>query len=234
MISRRATLFSRWAGAALALTALLPLSGCLHPPAGDPARVGPFFKPPNSSGDASLGGIRRVVVLPAWVGEGTRSESAAELDGVFLTALQQEKRFEVVAFSRAECLRRFRAEAFSSATALPNDLLAYLQREYAADAVLFIDVTIYQPYKPITLGLRSKLAAIDGSRLVWTFDNQFSAENPAAANGARQRLLERDRSVPADLTGIVLQSPSRFAGYAAAAMFATLPPVVVPVAVVTK
>jgi hypothetical protein len=40
--------------------------------------------------------------------------------------------------------------------------------------------------------------------------------------------------VPADLTGIVLQSPSRFAGYAAAEMFATLPPVVVPLAVVTR
>lgn len=226
--------FTRRAGVVLAIALAALQSGCLHPPAGDPARVGPFFTPPNYSGDASLGGIRRVIVLPAWVGEGTRVESAAELDGVFLTALQQEKRFEVVAFSRAECLRRFRAEAFSSATALPNDLLAYLQREYAVDAVLFIDVTVYQPYKPITLGLRSKLAAIDGSRLVWTFDNQFSAENPAAANGARHRLLERDRSVPADLTGIALQSPSKFAGYAAAAMFATLPPVVAPVAAVTK
>ena len=234
MIPLHVAPFIRLAGLALALAAVLPLSGCLHPPHGDPARVGPFFTPPNHSGDASLGGIRRVVVLPAWVGEGTRPESAAELDGVFLTALQQIKRFEVVAFSRAECMRRFRAEAFSSATDLPNDLLAYLQREYAADAVLFIDVTVYQPYKPITLGLRSKLAAIDGSRLVWTFDNQFSSENPAAANGARHRLLERDRSVPADLTGIVLQSPSRFAGYAAAEMFATLPPVVVPLAVVTR
>jgi hypothetical protein len=222
----------RRAGGALALVSLL--TGCLHPPAGDPARVGPFFTPPNHSADASLGGIRRVVVLPIWVGEETRPESAAELDGIFLSALHQEKRFEVVALSRSECRQRFRAEAFSSATALPNDLFSFLQREYAADGVLFIDVTVYQPYKPITLGLRGKLAAIDGSRLLWTFDNQFSSENPSAANGARHRMLERDRSVPADLTGIVLQSPSRFAGYAAAAMFATLPPVVSPVAAVTK
>jgi len=222
----------RRTGVVLALASIL--TGCLHPPAGDPARVGPFFTPPNHSADASLGGIRRVVVLPAWVGEGTRPESAAELDGIFLTALQQEKRFEVVALSRSECRQRFRTEAFSSATALPNDLFAFLQREYEADAVLFIDVTVYQPYKPITLGLRSKLASIDGSRLVWTFDNQFSSENPAAANGARHRLLERDRSVPADLTGIVLQSPSRFAAYSAAAMFATLPPVVAPVAAVSR
>jgi hypothetical protein len=213
-----------------ALACAAVLTGCLHPPASDPARVGPFFTPPNHSGDASLGGIRRVVVLPAWVPAGGRPEGAAEIDRILLAALQQEKRFEVVAFSRAECWRRFRAESFSSATALPPDLFGFLQREYAADAVLFVDVTVYQPYKPILLGLRSKLAAIDGSRLIWTFDNQFSAENPAAANGARNRLLERDRSVPADLTGIVLQSPSRFTAYSAAAMFATLPPVVAPAA----
>jgi len=211
---------------ALALASLL--SGCVPMLSVEPVRTGPFFTPPNHSGDASLGGIRRIIVLPAWAGEGTSLESAAELDGVFLTALQQEKRFEVVALSRAECRQRFRAEAFSSASALPHDLFAVLQREYAADAVLFIDVTTYQPYKPIIIGLRSKLASIDGTRLVWTFDNQFSAENPAAANGARQRLLGRDRSVPADLSGIVLQSPSRFAAYSAAAMFATLPPVVAP------
>lgn len=227
--SRLPRLFSLLAPAALAL-----LAGCAHPPANDPARVGPFFSPPNHSGDASLGGIRRVVVLPAWVGEGTRPEAAAELDGVFLTALQQQKRFEVVALSREESRRRFRAEAFSSATALPHDLLPWLQREFAADAVLFIDVTAYQPYKPITLGLRSKLAAIDGSRLIWTFDNLFSSENPAAANAARHHLLDRDRSVPADLTGIALQSPSRFAGYAAATMFATLPPVALPAVAITK
>ncbi len=222
-----------------AASGLLPFvlalsAGCLHPPAGDPARVGPFFTPPNHSGDASLGGIRRVVVLPAWIGEGHRPEVAAELDGVFFTALQQEKRFELVALGREEARRRFGAEAFSSASALPHDLFSWLQREFAADAVLFVDVTTYQPYKPIVLGLRGKLAAIDGSRLIWTFDNLFSAENPAAANGARNRLLDRDRGVPADLTGIVLQSPSKFAGYAAAAMFGTLPPVVAPVAVVTK
>ncbi len=212
----------------LALTFMAVLSGCATPPANDPARVGPFYTPSNHSGDPSLGGIRRVVVLPTWVGEGTKPESAADLDPVFLTALQNQKRFEVVTLSREECRRRFKVEALSASGALPPELFSALQREFAADAVLFIDLTTYQPYKPIMLGLRSKLAAIDGSRLVWSFDNVFSSEAPGAANSARRFFLDRDRSVPADLTRTALQSPSKFAAYAAAAMFDTLPPVVAP------
>jgi len=223
------------ANLALAVAVLCLCAGCMHPAANDPARVGPFFTPANHSGDPSLGGVRRVVVLPVWVGEGTRPESAAALDEVFLIALQQEKRFEVVSFSREECRRRYGVEALSSATTLPSGLFPALQREFAADAILFIDLTAYNAYKPLTLGLRSKLAAIDGTRLIWTFDNVFSTEAPGAANSARHHFLDQDKSVPLDLTRTVLQSPSRFAAYAAASMFATLPPVVAaPTVVITK
>lgn len=219
----------------LAALAVGLTGGCAsHPAVNDPARIGPYFTPANFSADASLGGIRRVVVLPIWVGEGNRAESAEALEPVFLTALQQEKRFEVVTLSRAECRRRFNAEALSSATALPHDLFSSLQREFAADAVLFVDITTYHPYKPITLGLRGKLAAIDGSRLIWSFDNVYSADGPAAVNAARRHFLDREGGVPADLTRTVLQSPTRFAEYAAASMFGTLPPVVAPAGAIAK
>jgi hypothetical protein len=153
------------------------------------------------------------------------------LDEVFATALQKEKRFEVVRFSRDELRRRYRSEALSAAGVLPHDLLSSLQREFEADAVLFIDLTVFHAYKPLALGLRSKLAVIDGSRLVWSFDDLFSAEDPALANSARRYFLDRESNVPADLTLSVLLSPTQLATYAAAAMFATLPPVVATPAV---
>ena len=147
----------------------------------------------------------------------------------FAEALQRENRFEVVSLSREESLRHFHVEAVSAAAALPHDLLATLKREFAADAVIFIDVTTYNAYRPLALGLRAKLATLDQPRLVWTFDTIFSADNPTTANSARHFFLGRDRAgVPADLTPAVLQSPGRFAAYAAAAMFATLPPVTLP------
>ena len=213
-----------------AVTTLALSAGCLHPSIDDPARRGPFFAPANHAGDVSLGGVRRVVVLPIWTGPGTPAESAAALDSVFLAALQKENRFEVVSFSREDCRRRYQADALSSSAALPPDLLDVLKREFAVDAVLFVDLTVFNAYKPLAVGLRGKIATIDGSRLIWTFDNVFSADDPAVANSARRHFINRDRSVPADLTPAALQSPAKFAGYAASAMFATLPPVLAPLA----
>lgn len=213
---------------------LLGLAGCLHPSVIDPARVGPFFAPANHVGEPSLGGLRRVVVLPVWGGSVASIETVSEFDAIVVAALEQSQRFEVVSLSREDSLRRFGAESFSSASALPHHLLATLRREFAAEAVLLVDLTVYHSYRPLALGLRAKLAAIDGSRLIWSFDNLFSAENPTVANAARRHFLSADQRVPADMTHGVLQSPSRFAAYASTAMFATLPPVLPPPVVVRR
>jgi hypothetical protein len=222
------TLRPRYVRAALALGALALAAGCMNPAPYDPVRVGPYFTPKNHSGDPTLGGIQRVVMLPLWIGSGMSQDLAAPFDEVFVTALQQANRFEVVALTRNECRRRFGVESLSSASALPHELLATLKREFAADAVLFVDLTTYQAYRPITLGLRGKLAHIDGARLMWTFDNVFAADQSPVANAARRHYLHANKDVPADLTTSVLQSPGRFAGYAATAMIVTLPPVRLP------
>ncbi len=209
-----------------AAAAISGFAGCMHPGPRDAARLGPFYEPKNLMSEPNLGGLRRVVVLPVWSGQVAPAETAAELDVEIANALQRTHRFEVVNVSREDSLRRFRVEAFSSASALPPDLFTRLQREYAADGVLFVDVTVYRAYRPIAIGFRAKLASIDGQRLVWTFDNVFSSDEVAVANAARRHFLDSDqRGVPADLTHTVLQSPARFSAYAAAAMFATLPPV---------
>ncbi len=208
--------------------------GCAHPSMVDAARLGPFHAPGNFAGDANLGIVRRVALLPVWSGAGVAPEAVAALDDVVLAALQRQNRFEVVQFTREECRRRYVMDAISSSNALPNDLLEMLKREHAVDAVMFVDLTVYQAYKPLALGFRGKLAAVDGSRLMWTFDNLFSSDEPAVANAARRHSVNRDRSVPADMTAAVLQSPTKFAGYAATAMFATLPPILPPRVVAAK
>lgn len=216
-------------GTALAIIGVL--AGCMNPPANDAARVGPFFHPTNQAGEPQLpANLHRVVVLPAAVGSVAPPESGAELDPIFITALQQTNRFEIVTINRDECARKFHVGEFSSTAALPHDFLAVLKREYAADAVLFIDVTVYKPYRPLAIGVRAKLATLEDTvRLLWTFDNVFSASDPAVANAARHFFLKSDRpDVPADMTQGVLQSPSRFARYVAAEMFSTLPPVYTP------
>jgi hypothetical protein len=214
----------------LALTA-----GCLNPGVTDSARRGPYFTPANHVGDPSLGGIRRVVLLPAAGGGVAPPESMGDLDAVFVAELQRERRFEVVPLSREQCARLFLVPEFSSVSALPAGFMDVLHREFAADAVIFVDVTVFHAYQPVALGLRGKLATLRDSRLVWTFDEVFSADNAAVANSARRHFLRGDSGgVPADLSPAVLQSPARFTGYAAAAMFDTLPPVTAPVVIPDK
>jgi hypothetical protein len=213
-----------------AVAALLLFAGCTTPEYGDPARQGPFFVPSNHSGVTNLpAGLQRVILLPL-SGAGTGAlETAAALDPIFAAALQKENRFEVVTLTREEFRRKFGVEELASSAALPHDFMLTLRRDHAVDAVLFLDLTALRAYRPLQIGIRGKLASVDDARLLWSFDNVFSAADAAVANSARRHLLKQDRSaVPADLSPAVLQSPSRFGGYVAAATFATLPPVYSP------
>lgn len=209
------------------LLATALLGGCLSGPTlEDPLRVGPFFAPHNFAGDQALpAGIRRVLVLPIYGGNLTEPEAIRALDPVLLNALQHQQRFEVVTVSREECALRFGAAEFSSAGALPRGFLEQISHAYAADAVLFVDLTVYQPYRPLAVGFRAKLATVQDVRLVWTFDEIFSAADPAVINSVRRfHLQDRHTTPPVDLSTAALQSPSRFTAYAADTMFATLPP----------
>lgn len=200
-----------------ALLALLAGAGCAAPAAR--TLDAPPFVPVNHAGvDRLPPEVRRVVLLPASGGGGEA------LDAILREALQRQNRFEIVALDRADCLRRFRAEEFPSAGLLPPDLLETLRREWAADAVMFVDVTTRRSIRPLTLGLRAKLAAVGDVRLLWTFDTVFSAADPAVAASARRHYFKGEgASEVADRSAAVLQSPSRFAAYAADAAFATLP-----------
>jgi hypothetical protein len=223
--------YARAGRVALALLSLAVFGGCMHPALIDGARTGPFYSPPNHAGDAQLpADLRRVVLLPIAGGSVATPESVAALDPVFLAELQKQNRFEIVPLTREECLRHFRAEEFLSTAALPHDFMTRLRQDHAADAVMFVDLTVFKPYRPLAIGVRAKLATLGGDvRLLWTFDNVFAASEPAVANSARHHFLDSDRGgIPADPTQGVLQSPTRFASYVAAAAFATLPPVYTP------
>ena len=96
----------------------------------------------------------------------------------------------------------------------------------AADAGLFVDVTVYHAYIPLSVGLRSKLALIGEDRLVWSFDNLYSSDDPLVAASASRYLQGREPVIlPKELETVTLESPERFATYAISSMFRTLPPV---------
>ena len=212
---------------ALGLAGALLLAGCAtHPSPTDPARRGPFFAPKNFAGQAQLpAAIRRVAILPVHGGDFAPPEAVEPLDAVFATALERQMRFEVVMVPRDECQKSFGTPDVASVDSLPHDILADLGRKYGADAIMFVDITAYQSFRPLTLGVRAKLALVSDRSLIWSFDEVYTASDPSIANSVRRYYADNELGrLPFDLTPGALQSPTRFAAYAADATFHTLPP----------
>ena len=208
------------------LTQLATVTGCATLPTwlGD-EQARPLFTPGNFRGDVQLApDIQRIALLPLHGGDVAAPEITMALDAVLVTALQRQVRFEVVVVSREDCAHLFGAGDFSSTAALPHGFLEKIAEKYAVDAVLFTDLTVLHAYRPLTLGLRAKLATVRDVRLVWAFDEVFSAADEKMVNSVRQFHREGDRLAPVDSTPAVLQSPARFGAVAAEIMFHTLPP----------
>jgi hypothetical protein len=211
----------------LALAALVVLAGCAAPTRSREVDPSLGSVPRNFVGDPSLPkNLRRVVLFPVWSGEIAPGESAMALDAVFAAALERAARFEVVPLPREECNRRYGVEALSSAAALPAALVTDLIRDFNAEGVILVDLTAYRPYRPILLGLRAKLILLFDSHIAWSCDDLFSTTNPAVIAGLGKFYASAGAgkgSPPVNYTEAALISPSRFADYAATAMFATLP-----------
>lgn len=215
-------------GAVLAALVAFFLSGCAVLPEGleMPRAAVPPYVPVNHVGLGALPPeLRRVVLLPVAGGALLDPETAAGLDPIFLNGLQRQMRFEVVPVSREWCRRYFGASEFSSVGVLPHDFLPRLANDFAANGVMFVDVTAYRDHRPLGLGIRAKLALVSDSSLVWGFDEILSVADPAVASGAREYVRTANPpGQPVDLSPSALQSPSRFAAYAASTIFSTLPP----------
>lgn len=220
--------FRRLSRPAFLSLAIAVLGGCnTVPELLDRAGVekGPYFTPVNFRGEATLPAeVQRVALLPVDGGTVVGEESAAAMDAVMRNALLQQTRFEVVVVSREECHRLFGAGSFSSVAALPHGFLDQIASHYAVDAVLFTDLTVYKAYRPLVLGFRAKLASVRDVRLVWAFDEVFSADAQPMRNSVRSFYRRGDHPAPSDPVPAVLQSPVRFGAVAADLMFRTLPP----------
>jgi len=219
---------ARSASALFAAATLLLATGCVSTRRAilDDVQETKYFSPANYTREPQLPArLRRVLLLPVCGGTVLPVETATALEEVFATELQRGQRFEVVRLSRDDCRRKFGAPEFSSAGALPHDFLDTLGREYAADAILFVDLTTFRAYRPLAIGVRAKLATVAETRLLWSFDEVFSGDD-ATVNASLRRFYTGSEASGTPLNPALgaLQSPTKFAAYVAAATFDTLPP----------
>lgn len=181
---QRDRLWRRLSPAAIVLTvlgvaALLFAGGCASVGSRHrAAKRDTVFVPANFTGVPRLPAtLRRVVLLPVGGTAGVPAEALASFDPVMAVELQRTARFEVVIADSAALVRLCDRPRVLSVDALPPGFLSLLAREYDADAVMFVDITALSSYQPLSLGLRAKLAATDGT-ILWAFDTLFATSDP--------------------------------------------------------
>ncbi len=167
--------------------------------------------------------IRRVALLPLF-NAAYPERYVRGLDAAFLAELEKKARFEVVAVGRAQMESLFGERQFGSADVLPAEVLTRLRAHFGVDGVIFTDLTSFSPYRPVSMGVRAKLADAATGRIRWAFDYLFDAGHAPVAEAAKRFQLQYS-SPHLPLTtdgGSVLLSPARFAKYVASETFASL------------
>lgn len=169
--------------------------------------------------------VHRVAILPLWHMDGGDEAYIGEIEDACLQELKATGAFEIVLLNRPQMRQLFGQRQFGSTEPLPTDFLPKIQSTYSADAILFLELTDFDPYRPLRLGLRGKLVDLRTQNLIWAFDEVFNSGDPRVAAGALEYSRMRSLSAyPLDRSGSILQSPQRFAHYAAHMTFRTLPP----------
>ena len=167
--------------------------------------------------------VRRVAILPAYHSK-LPGEVLKEVDFAFNGELSKKAVFEVVPISRSSMELLTDRREISSVERVPGDFFRKLRDQYGVDAVMFNDLTQYSPYRPVSLGVRSKLVDIESGSILWASDVMLDSGNTNVAASARayQKVLGRDNFPVQSDGGTVLMSPRLFAQFAAFSNYASL------------
>jgi hypothetical protein len=208
-------LFLGWA-------ALLFATGCstLRIP-----EVGPRYIPTNVHAvDAMPRTVRRIALLPiaSHRANSTLASGAEDLSAVLEAELRKTAMFEVVNVSEKQLQEWTGRGAWRAGEVLPQNFFTRLRNETGCDAVVFPTLTTFRPYPPLAIGLDLRLVAGPDHLTLWAVDEVLDAGAVPVARAARD-YGRAQIHVREGEEGAVLQSPSRFAGFASATLFATLP-----------
>ena len=215
--------------------------------AGDTDFFGSDLKPDNIFRATSVlpSDLKRIVVLPLAHDE-SRPELAPGcemLDPVLQAELIKTKKFEVVPVGSAALESLTESPGWTGGEILPAKFFDSLKRVYGCDAVLFCQLTAYQPYAPLAVGWRMKLVDVSTQKIIWAADMLYDAGNATVAKGAKQFQQQQQGGPNApkrifnfvsdwiyhgtepatEDQWIILKSPRLFGQYSAVKLLQTLP-----------
>lgn len=167
--------------------------------------------------------FNRVVVMPCSY-EGNAPSILDFVDDVVNQELAQARLFETIRLSTSDCKRIFGKERPNSADSLPDNFFSLLKSETQANGVLFVDIQHFQPYRPLSLGVRAKLVDLNSGDFMWAVDETLdSAHASVIASAQLYQHRNHVRALSRKTSGSVLQSPRNFTKFVAHALFSSLP-----------
>jgi hypothetical protein len=220
----------------LALLVAFSLAGCtavresLLLPAPEPPA---YYHPSNvyAYSQTLPASLRRVALLPLTTASAVASQEAGveELEPLLQSELEKTKRFEVVTLSGEQLRQLTGQSAWRADEALPLDFFDRLQKATGCDAVMFSQVTRYQPYQPLAVGWKLNLASKTGltnaePQILWSVDEVLDAGDShiaAAAKTYYSQHIQNEQS--SSDSGTILRSPAMFGRFSLAVFFATIP-----------
>jgi len=165
----------------------------------------------------------RVALLPCFH-EDPDSPVLEFCDQIFHQELSQERIFEIVKLSPEDLKNIFGTRRVSSTRNLPANFLKIIESQTGANGVMFIDLDSYRPFRPMSLGVRSKLVDLKTGEFMWAIDETFDAGHASVIVGASQfQETSQVRALSNKTNGSVLHSPRNFTKYVASTVFSTLP-----------
>lgn len=167
--------------------------------------------------------VRRVVLMPIY-SQDLDAKTLQSLDQTFRAELQRAGRFEVINCFRDQLHDQYGISQLSSSQPYPEDIFDFMHFHFNADAILFIDLTQYQAYRPIMLGIRGRLIELNTGRTVWAADDVFDSGSPHVQVAARAFEDSYERiGYPLNEGSSILRSPLRYSKYVAFELFQQIP-----------
>lgn len=202
---------------------LLLVTGCATPHFPE---LGSRYEPANVHAVSAMPNtVRRVALLPIAPhrANATIAAGAEDLSDVLETELRKTAMFEVVSVSETQLLEWTGRTAWRADEILPQNFFVRLHQETGCDAVVFPALTTFRPYPPLAIGFDLRLVTGPDHLTLWAVDEVLDAGTGPVARAARD-YGRSQINVREGEEGAVLQSPTRFAGFVSATLFATLPP----------
>ena len=210
------------------IATLLLLSGCQTPSLDDLSlkakAAPPTYVPENTYRvDFLPNDFAKVAVLP--VHHDLESKDAvAFLEGTFVNELNGKGKIEAVRLPKTALAQLSGQDSIASTSPLPAGLLGDIRSATGADGVLFTDLTHYYPYKPISIGVRCKLADSVTGEILWSADAVYNAGNQQVQSAALYfQKVQSGSQFPLQDSGVILQAPRYFSRFVASTLLDTLP-----------